>query len=114
MLRRYALQDRTVDISCAHRQNESTVCTICESAAKIKDTLEGALGGSAVSMADEDDANTWNAAHRLLEMCKQPSDVTLKRTRRTGRQSSCSHLYFKLLYSIILFVLFSALQFEML
>jgi len=42
------------------------------------------LGVSVLGIADEDDINTWNAAHRL-----QPLDVTVEYTRRKrGRKRS--------------------------
>jgi len=31
--------------------------------------LKGVLGVSVLGIADEDDINTWNAAHRVVELC---------------------------------------------
>jgi hypothetical protein len=63
------------------------------------------LDVSVLGMAHEDDTNTWTAAHRSSKMCEDPSDVTLKHTRRRrGRQKQLTlkqflkrqpHVYFK-------------------
>jgi hypothetical protein len=67
-----------------------------------------------MNIADEDDL-VWNTAQTLLEMCKQPSAVTLKSVRRWV---TLKHLFrkeilpLKLLYSITFPVLYSVVRFD--